>query len=70
MPAGVGMLRTDLLLTPKLIDFYKISLFEADEGNPAFEAKLRTWAGYGKINAQKMAETPIPQVIKESEVLV
>ena len=46
------MLRTDLLLSPELINFYKISLFEADEGNPAFEAKLRTWAGYGKINAQ------------------
>ena len=46
------MLRADLLLTPQLIDFYKISLFEGDEGNPAFEAKLRTWAGYGKINAQ------------------
>ena len=46
------MLRADLLLTPKIIDFYKISLFEGDEGNPAFEAKLRTWAGYGKINAQ------------------
>ena len=52
LPAGVGMLRTDLLLSPELINFYKISLFEADEGNPAFEAKLRTWAGYGKINAQ------------------
>ena len=52
LPAGVGMLRADLLLTPNIIDFYKISLFEGDEGNPAFEAKLRTWAGYGKINAQ------------------
>ena len=52
LPGGVGMLRADLLLTPQLIDFYKISLFEGDEGNPAFEAKLRTWAGYGKINAQ------------------
>ncbi|OYY70831.1 MAG: TonB-dependent receptor [Sphingomonadales bacterium 28-55-16] len=52
LPGGVGLLRTDLLLTPQLIDFYKISLFEGDEGNPAFEAKLRTWAGYGKVNAQ------------------
>ena len=52
LPAGVGMLRADLLLTPQIIDFYKISLFEGDEGNPAFEAKLRTWAAYGKINAQ------------------
>jgi hypothetical protein len=52
LPSGVGMLRADLLLQPKIIDLYKISLFEGDEGNPAFEAKLRTWAGYGKINAQ------------------
>ena len=52
LPSGVGLLRADLLLTPQLIDFYKISLLEADEGNPAFEATLRTWAGYGKINAQ------------------
>lgn len=52
LPAGVGMLRADLLLQPELIDFYNIAFLEGDEGNPAFEAKLRTWAGYGKINAQ------------------
>ena len=52
LPSGVGLLRTDLLLQPQIIDFYKIALLEADEGNPAFEAKLRTWAGYGKFNAQ------------------
>ena len=52
LPSGVGMLRADVLLQPELIDFYNISLFEADEGNPAFEGTLRTWAGYGKINAQ------------------
>lgn len=52
LPSGVGMLRADLLLQPKIIDLYKISLFEGDEGNPAFQAKLSTWAGYGKINAQ------------------
>ena len=52
LPSGVGLLRTDLLLQPQLIDFYKISFLEGDEGNPAFEATLRTWASYGKINAQ------------------
>lgn len=52
LPAGVGLLRADLLLQPEIIDFYNIRLLEADEGNPAFEAKLRTWAAYGKINAQ------------------
>lgn len=52
LPSGVGLLRADLLLQPQIIDFYKIALLEADEGNPAFEAKLLTWAAYGKVNAQ------------------
>jgi hypothetical protein len=52
LPAGVGMLRADLLLQPEIIDFYDIALLEGDEGNPAFSAILRTWAGYGKLNAQ------------------
>ena len=52
LPAGVGLLRADLLLQPKIIDFYNIRLLEADEGNPAFEANLRTYAAYAKVNAQ------------------
>ena len=52
LPSGVGLLRIDLLLQPQLIDFYKIALLEADEGNPAFQAQLRTFAAYGKVNAQ------------------
>lgn len=52
LPAGVGLLRADLLLQPDIIDFYDIALLEADEGNPAFQAKLKTWAAYGKVNAQ------------------
>ena len=52
LPAGVGMLRADLLLQPEIIDFYDIALLEGDEGNPAFSATLRTWAAYGKLNAQ------------------
>lgn len=50
--SGVGMLRPDLLLTPGLIDFYDIELIEGNEGNPAFRANLRNWAGYGKVNWQ------------------
>jgi outer membrane receptor protein involved in Fe transport len=52
LPSGVGMLRADLLLQPEIIDFYDIALLEGDEGNPAFSAILRTWAAYGKLNAQ------------------
>ncbi|WP_373474966.1 TonB-dependent receptor domain-containing protein [Sphingorhabdus sp.] len=52
LPSGVGLLRADLLLGPQVIDLFNISLLEADEGNPAFEAKLRTWAAYGKTNIQ------------------
>jgi outer membrane receptor protein involved in Fe transport len=52
LPAGVGMLRADLLLQPEIIDFYDIAFLEGDEGNPAFSATLRTWAAYGKLNAQ------------------
>jgi hypothetical protein len=52
LPAGVGMLRADLLLQPEIIDFYDIAFLEGDEGNPAFSAILQTWAAYGKMNAQ------------------
>lgn len=52
LPSGVGLLRADLLLQPDIIDFYDIAFLEGDEGNPAFAATLRTWAGYGKVNAQ------------------
>ncbi len=51
-PTGVGLLRPDLLLAPNLIDYFKIALVETNEGNPAFEAKLRNWAGYAKFNWQ------------------
>lgn len=51
-PTGVGMLRPDLLLAPGIIDGFNISLIETNEGNPAFEASLKTRAGYGKLNWQ------------------
>ena len=55
-PSGVGMLRPDLLLGSAIIDFYKINLIETNEEAPAFRAKLRNHAGYGRINWQVTPE--------------
>lgn len=52
LPSGVTLLRPDYLLAPSVVDTFKISLVESDEGNPAFLAKLRNLAGYGKFNWQ------------------
>ncbi|HEX7881631.1 MAG TPA: TonB-dependent receptor, partial [Afipia sp.] len=55
---GVGLLRPDLLLAPGIVNPstpnppFRINVFEQDEGNPAFTAKLKNWAGYAKFNAQ------------------
>ncbi|MCK9541019.1 MAG: TonB-dependent receptor, partial [Novosphingobium sp.] len=51
-PSAVGMFRPDLLLAPGIIDYYNIAFTETNEGNPAFKARLKTWAGYGKANWQ------------------
>ena len=51
-PSGVGLFRPDLLLQPSVINFYKIGLIESDEGNPAFLAQLKNYAGYAKLNAK------------------
>ncbi len=51
-PTGVSTLRPDLLLAPNLIDYFNIDLVETNEGNPAFLAKLKNWAGYGKATWQ------------------
>lgn len=51
-PTGVGLFRPDLLLQPSVINSFNIALIETDEGNPAFLAKLRNYAGYVKLNAQ------------------
>ena len=49
---GVGLLRPDLLLQPNIIALNGIELTEnGDDGTLAFDAKLRTYAGYGKVNA-------------------
>ena len=55
-PVGVSVFRPDLLLQPNIIKTapnkpWGISLFETDEGNPAFFAQLRNYAGYLKVNA-------------------
>lgn len=52
LPTGVALFRPDLLLAPNIVNFYNISLIETDEGNPAFDAKLKNYAGYAKLNAQ------------------
>jgi outer membrane receptor protein involved in Fe transport len=51
-PAGVGLLRPDLLLGSNVINAFRIALIETDEGNPAFFAQLRNYAGYAKLNAK------------------
>lgn len=48
---AVGLLRPDLLLRPEVIDFFDIDLLEPDTTNTAFDARLRTYAGYAKLNA-------------------
>lgn len=52
MPAGVGLLRPDLLLAPGIINAFDIAMVETNEGNPAFDASLENIAGYVKANAQ------------------
>jgi TonB-dependent receptor len=64
-PAAAAVLRPDLLLSPGLINGTSvdtagnpitpvggINLIETDTGSPAFQAKLRNYAGYGKLNWQ------------------
>jgi len=58
-PSGVAMLRPDLLLGSAIIDYYNIALIETNEGNPAFRAKLKNHAGYGRLNWQVTPELSI-----------
>ncbi|OJW59418.1 MAG: TonB-dependent receptor [Sphingomonadales bacterium 63-6] len=50
--SSIGMLRPDLLLAPSVVKTFKISMIETDEGNPAFAAGLKNWAGYAKLEAE------------------
>jgi outer membrane receptor protein involved in Fe transport len=58
-PTAVGLFRPDLLLQPSVINTFGITLVELNEGNPAFRAKLRNYAGYGKLNVQVTPELSI-----------
>lgn len=48
-PAGVGVLRPDLLLQPSVIQAFNISLVDTNEGNPVFGASLLVHAGYARL---------------------
>jgi TonB-dependent receptor len=50
-PNAVAMLRPDYLLGPAVIDQFGIGLIETTETDPAFEAQLRTNAGYLQFQA-------------------
>ncbi|MHA6720226.1 TonB-dependent receptor domain-containing protein [Sphingomonas sp. RS6] len=58
-PSAVAMLRPDLLLGSAIIDYYGIKLTETNEGNPAFDATLRSHAGYGRAVYQITPELSI-----------
>ncbi len=58
-PAAIGLFRPDLLLQPSVINTFGITLVETNEGNPAFLAKLRNYAGYAKLNIQATPEISI-----------
>ena len=49
MPAGIGLLRADLLIRPTTIEFYDFNTIETTESDPAFQAGLRIHGAYGKI---------------------
>ena len=51
-PSGVALLRPDLLLSPAIINFYKIGLIDTNEANPVFKATLINHAAYGQLQAQ------------------
>lgn len=54
LPLAVQQLRPDYLLSDATIQLYNITLIEtsAQDGTAAFEAKLRTHAGYAQLQAE------------------
>jgi len=52
LPSGVAMLRPDFLLSAGVIDQFDIGMIETTETDPAFNATLRTEAGYGQLQAE------------------
>ncbi|WP_033075604.1 TonB-dependent receptor domain-containing protein [Sphingopyxis sp. MWB1] len=61
LPLAVQQLRPDYLLSDATIQLYDITLIEtsAQDGSAAFDAKLRTHAGYGQIQAELMPSVNI-----------
>jgi outer membrane receptor protein involved in Fe transport len=51
-PNGAAMFRPDYLLGAAVIEYYGINLIESTESNPAFDASLRTNAGYLQLQAE------------------
>ncbi len=52
LPVGISVLRPDVLLSPDVINTYKIGLIDTNEANPVFDAKLANHAGYGQVQAR------------------
>src|SRR3546814_8536592 len=57
LPISVQQLRPDYLLSDATIQLYDITLLEtsAQDGTAAFDAKLRTHAGYAQLQAEVAA---------------
>ncbi len=55
-PTAVALFRPDFLLQPDVINFYGISLIDANEANPVFDARLVNHAGFLQVQAQ-LADT-------------
>jgi len=58
-PSGVAMFRPDYLLGAAVIEYYGINLIESTESNPAFDANLRTHAGYLQLQAELVEDLEI-----------
>jgi outer membrane receptor protein involved in Fe transport len=56
LPQGPAALRPDLLISRSPINFFGITLVDANEGNPVFDANLRTHAGYVQASVQVTPE--------------
>ena len=59
LPLGVALLRPDYLLQPSVIKAFGINLVETTESDPAFNAKLRTNAGYVQLRAAVVQDVSI-----------
>ena len=51
-PAGVAVVRPDVLLSPGVINAFNIRLIDTNEANPVFKARLTNHAGYGQLQAR------------------